>query len=116
MLGAVGCTSTQTTSPPPRTVIIEQQAPHATAPAQTYDHTQKVATNKTLSSDAKSRRFVSDFAALYAGKGKPSPTFALRVNPTPEGARTTPSQFDDQQGKADLIRFLGRPLREGGME
>ncbi len=116
ILGAVGCSSTQTASTPPRTVIIEQQAPRPTEPPKTYDYTQKVETSKTLFNADKSRHFVSEFGALFAGKGKPAPTFAIRVNPMPDGSRTTPSQFDDAQGRAELVRYFGRPLREGGIK
>ena len=115
ILGAVGCTSTQTTEPP-RTIIIEPQTPRAAEAPKTYDYTQKVETSKTLFSTDKSRRFVSEFGALFAGKGKPALTFAIRVNPMPDGSRSTPSQFDDAQARADLMRHFGRPLREGGLK
>lgn len=114
LMSAFGCASQP--SPPPATVtIIEPQTPRTEAP-KSYVYNQKVVTSKTLFNADKSRKFISDFGALYVEKGKPTPTFAIRINPMPDGSRSVPSDFRNEQATADCVRYFGRPLREGGIK
>jgi hypothetical protein len=114
VLGVLGCSSNPQ---PPRTVaIVEPQMPRRTEAPQNYSFNQTAETNTTLFSADRSRKIISDFSSLYAGNGKPSPAFAIRVNPTADGNRTVPSQFRDQQATADLMRDFGAPLRESGIQ
>ncbi len=113
VLCAFGCSSDTSTI---RIVtVVEPQAPR-TEVAHKYVYDQKAETNKKLFNDAKAHKFVSEFGAIFAGQGKPAPTFAIRVNPTADGGRTQPGQFADQQAIADCVRYFGRPLREGGIK
>ncbi len=114
VLCAFGCVSQP--PPPPATVtIIEPQTPRTEKP-KTYVYDQEVETSKALFSADKSRKFISDFGALYVEKGKPTPTFAIRINPMPDGSRSATNEIREAQARADCVRYFGRPLREGGIK
>ena len=114
VLYAFGCAS-QPQSPPTTVTVIESPTARTETP-KTYVYDQKVETSKTLFNADKSRKFISEFGALYVEKGKPTPTFAIRINPMPDGSRSLPNEIRDEQARADCVRYFGRPLREGGIK
>lgn len=111
MAFCASCASQQYT-PPPRTVIVQPPPPATT---ERYDYTQKVVTNTSLISDADARTFIEKFNEIYTDKGKSPPVFVMRINPDAAGNPTTPASASDQQVYADIRRYIGRPLREGGV-
>ena len=99
---------------PPKTVVV--QSPNQPTVAQQYDYTQRAQTNTMLVSGDDALKFIKKFNEIYTEKGKPVATYALKINPDSAGNSSPPASLNEQQTVADIGRYIGRPLREGGVK
>jgi len=109
LIAALLCGCSTGNESPPKVVVVDPPAPG------TFGYPQKAETSTVLVSDDKAKEFVAEFARLYVLDKTSPAVFAIRVNSAVEYPGTTEFEPANQQRIADYVRYLGRPLREGGI-